>query len=88
MGVDGFRFDLASVFARNDDGTINVQDPPIMSEIAHDPDLMGARLIAEPWQGEPGSGYMLGRALPGKTWSQWNDHFRDTIRGFVRGEPS
>lgn len=86
MGVDGFRFDLASIFARNDDGTINLEDPPIISEIAGDPDLIDARLIAEPWQGEPGSGYMMGRAFPGKTWSQWNDHFRDTTRGFVRGE--
>ena len=86
MGVDGFRFDLASIFARNDDGSINLDDPPIMSEITSDPDLINTRLIAEPWQGEPGSGYMMGRAFPGKTWSQWNDHFRDTVRGFIRGE--
>lgn len=86
MGADGFRFDLASIFARNDDGTINRDDPPIMAEITSDPDLIRTRLIAEPWQGEPGSGYMMGRAFPGKTWSQWNDHFRDAIRGFVRGE--
>ena len=86
MGVDGFRFDLASIFARNDDGTINLDDPPILSEITSDPDLPNVRLIAEPWQGEPGSGYMIGRAFPGKTWSQWNDHFRNAVRDFIRGE--
>ncbi len=88
MGVDGFRFDLASIFARGDDGTLTFKHPPIISEIASDPDLVDTRLIAEPWQGEPGSGYMIGRAFPGKSWSQWNDQFRDTIRGFVRGEPN
>ncbi|HVC59810.1 MAG TPA: isoamylase [Acetobacteraceae bacterium] len=88
MGVDGFRFDLASIFARDDNGAVNFKDPPIMSEIASDPDLMNTRLIAEPWQGESGGGYMMGRAFPGKSWSQWNDHFRDAVRGFVRGEPN
>lgn len=88
MGVDGFRFDLASIFARADDGTLTFRDTPIISEIASDPDLVDTRLIAEPWQGEAGSGYMIGRAFPGKTWSQWNDQFRDTIRGFIRGEPN
>ena len=43
-------------------------------------------LIAEPWQGEPGGGYLMGRAFPGMTWRQWNDHFRDAVRGFVRGD--
>ena len=86
MGVDGFRFDLASIFARNDDGSVNLEDPPIVSEIAGDPDLIRTRLIAEPWQGDPNGGYLMGRGFPGKTWSQWNDHFRDAVRGFVRGE--
>ena len=86
MGVDGFRFDLASIFARNEDGTINLDDPPIISEITSDPDLAAVRLIAEPWQGESGSGYMMGRIFPGKTWRQWNDHFRDTLRGFAKGD--
>ena len=88
MGVDGFRFDLASVFARGDDGALSLKDPPIMSEITSAPDLIDTRLIAEPWQGESGGGYMLGRAFPGKTWSQWNDQYRDAVRGFVRGEPN
>ena len=85
MGVDGFRFDLASILTRNDDGTINLDDPAIIAEISGDPDLTDIVLIAEPWQGEPG-GYLMGRAFPGMTWRQWNDHFRDGIRGFVRGD--
>ena len=51
MHVDGFRFDLASVFSRNTDGSINFDDPPIFGDIATDPDLAGVRLIAEPWEG-------------------------------------
>jgi glycogen operon protein len=86
MGVDGFRFDLASIFARDDDGSLNLEDPPIISEITGDPDLAGVRLIAEPWQGQPGGGYLMGRAFPGRSWRQWNDHFRDTARGFVKGD--
>jgi isoamylase len=88
MGVDGFRFDLASIFARSDDGTVNVSDPPIIAEIGSNADLQNTRLIAEPWQGEPGGGYLIGGVFPGKTWSQWNDHFRNDVRGFVRGEPN
>ncbi len=51
MHVDGFRFDLASVFARNSDGSINFDDPPIFGDLAADPDLAGIRMIAEPWEG-------------------------------------
>lgn len=86
MGVDGFRFDLASIFTRNDDGSMNLDDPAIITEISGDPDLADVRLIAEPWQGEPGGGYLIGRAFPGMSWGQWNDHFRDTVRRFVRGD--
>ena len=86
MGVDGFRFDIASIFTRNEEGRVNLEDPPIISEISGDPALEYAWLIAEPWQGEPGSGYMMGRAFPGKAWRQWNDHYRDTVRDFVRGQ--
>ena len=83
-GVDGFRFDLASIFARSEDGTLNSEDPPIVSEISGDPNLAVVRLIAEPW--DAGSGYLMGRAFPGRSWCQWNDHFRDTARGFVKGD--
>ena len=85
IGVDGFRFDLASIFARNEDGTLNSEDPPIVSEISGDHDLAEVRLIAEPW--DAASGYLMGRAFPGRSWCQWNDHFRDTVRGFVKGDP-
>ena len=63
MHVDGFRFDLASVFARNRDGSINFDDPPIFAELASDPDLAGVRMIAEPWEGNPAEpNYELGGA--------------------------
>jgi glycogen operon protein len=84
FGVDGFRFDLASIFAFSEDGSLNLADPPIISEIAGDPDLAGIRLIAEPWDAD-GSAYVIGRAFPGHTWQQWNDHFRDTARSFIKG---
>lgn len=82
--VDGFRFDLASIFARNDDGSVNTDDPPIISEISSHPDLANMRLIAEPW--DLGA-YLIGRQFPGVTWRQWNDHFRNTARCFVKGDP-
>lgn len=84
MHVDGFRFDLASVFARNSDGSINVDDPPLFAQIAGDPALAGVRLIAEPW--DAGDGFLLGRRFPGGQWMQWNAQFRDTLQRFVRGD--
>ena len=83
--VDGFRFDLASIFSFNEDGTLNLEDPAIISEITNDPSLDDVRLIAEPWTGD-GSSYEMGRAFPGKTWRQWNDHFRNTARCFVKSD--
>ncbi|HEU4729580.1 MAG TPA: glycogen-debranching protein [Kofleriaceae bacterium] len=85
MHVDGFRFDLASVFARNPDGSINFEDPPIFGDISSDPDFERVRLIAEPW--DAAGAYELGRAFPGTTWLQWNSRFRDDVRRFVRGDP-
>jgi isoamylase len=84
MHIDGFRFDLASVFSRNADGSLNWGDAPIFSEIAADPELGRLRLIAEPW--DTGA-YQLGRGFPGITWLQWNGRFRDDIRRFVKGDP-
>ena len=84
--MDGFRFDLASVFMRDDEGNLNYHDPAIISAISADETLAGVRLIAEPWQGEPGGGYVLGRAFPGLTWQQWNGKFRDDVRRFVKGD--
>ena len=61
MHVDGFRFDLASVFSRNRDGSINLDDPPIFGDIATDVDLAKVRMIAEPWEGNLDSpNYALG----------------------------
>ena len=83
MHIDGFRFDLASVFSRNSDGSLNWGDAPIFSEIAADPELGRLALIAEPW--DTGA-YQLGRGFPGTTWLQWNACYRDQVRRFVRGD--
>jgi isoamylase len=86
MHIDGFRFDLASVFSRNADGTLNWGYAPIFSEIAGDPELgqlWRVALIAEPWDV---GGYQLGRGFPGVTWLQWNARFRDDLRRFVKGD--
>ena len=84
MRVDAFRFDLASVFSRNADGSLNWRDAPIFSEIAADPELGVLKLIAEPW--DTGA-YQLGREFPGLTWMQWNARFRDDVRRFAKGDP-
>jgi glycogen operon protein len=84
MRVDGFRFDLASIFTRNADGSLNLDDPPIIGEITSDPALMHKRLIAEAWDS---AAYELGRNFPGITWLQWNGRFGDDVRSFVRGDP-
>ncbi len=81
--IDGFRFDLASLFTRADDGSINLDDPPIIAAIQSDPVLRDVRLIAEAWDL---SSYQLGRTFPGITWLQWNGVFRDQIRAAVRGD--
>jgi len=83
MHIDGFRFDLASVFSRNADGSLNWGDAPIFSEIAADPELGRLAMIAEPW--DVGA-YQLGRGFPGTTWLQWNARYRDEVRRFVRGD--
>jgi isoamylase len=84
LGVDGFRFDLASVFARAPGGAIQLDDPPIFGDISSDPRFDGVRMIAEPW--DAAGAYALGRAFPGITWLQWNSRFRDDVRRFVRGD--
>lgn len=85
LHVDGFRFDLASIFTRNADGSINLTDPLLLADITADLSLAGTRLIAEPW--DAAGTYQLGRAFPGILWQQWNGAFRDEVRRFVRGEP-
>jgi isoamylase len=83
MHIDGFRFDLASIFSRNADGSLNWGEAPIFSEIAADPELGRLALIAEPWDV---GGYQLGRGFPGTTWLQWNARYRDDVRRFARGD--
>ncbi len=83
MHIDGFRFDLASVFSRNGDGSLNWGDPPIFGQISGDPELSRVHLIAEPW--DAGT-YQLGRGFPGLTWLQWNGRFRDDLRRFAKGD--
>ncbi len=84
MHVDGFRFDLASIFTRNEDGSINLYDPPVIAEIGDFSAMAGGRLIAEAWDL---SSYELGRSFPGLPWLQWNGKFRDDLRAFVKGDP-
>ncbi len=81
-GVDGFRFDLATVMAR---GPGFDRVAPIFAEIAADPLLSSRVLIAEPWDIGPG-GYQLG-SFP-DAWLEWNDRYRDDIRRFWRGDGS
>lgn len=83
FGIDGFRFDLASLFTRSSDGSINLENPPIISAIQSHDDLAGLRMIAEAWDI---ASYQLGRTFPGMTWLQWNATFRDDVRAFVRGD--
>ena len=82
-GVDGFRFDLASIYTRGVDGAIRYDDPPFLGEISADPELASVRLIAEPWDA---GASQLGRRFPGLSWQQWNGAFRDDVRRFVRGD--
>jgi glycogen operon protein len=84
MHVDGFRFDLASIFTRNEDGSVNLYDPPVIAEIGDFPGMAARRLIAEAWDL---SSYELGRSFPGLPWLQWNGKFRDDLRAFVKGDP-
>jgi isoamylase len=83
MNVDGFRFDLASIFTRNEDGSLNLYDPPVIAGISSLAESSRTRLIAEAWDLAT---YELGRSFPGTSWLQWNGKFRDDVRGFVRGD--
>jgi glycogen operon protein len=80
LGVDGFRFDLATVLARAPGFDALA---PIFAEIAADPMLSTRVMIAEPWDCGPG-GYQLGAFPP--DWLEWNDRFRDDVRRFWRGD--
>jgi glycogen operon protein len=81
MGVDGFRFDLATILGRTSSGFSKPHS--LLNRIGADPELEGAKLIAEPWDPGPG-GYQLGR-FP-VVWAEWNDRYRDSVRRFWRGD--
>jgi isoamylase len=82
MHVDGFRFDLASIFSRNESGK-PMLNPPIVWEIDSDPVLAGTKLIAEAW--DSGGLYQVGSFGRDK-WKEWNGKYRDDIRSFVKGD--
>jgi isoamylase len=84
MKVDGFRFDLASVFTRRSDGGMDLEHPSLIADISFMAARHGVRVIAEAWDIES---YLLGRAFPGINWRQWNGKYRDDLRDFVRGVP-
>jgi isoamylase len=81
MGVDGFRFDLATILGRSDQGFSRKH--PLLTRVGIEPELYRAKLIAEPWDIGPG-GYQLGK-FP-LEWAEWNDRYRDTVRRFWRGD--
>ena len=83
MRVDGFRFDLGTILAREPDGFKT--ESGFLKAVGQDPLLAEVKLIAEPWDCGPG-GYQVGGFPPG--WAEWNDTFRDTVRDFWRGEAS
>ena len=77
IGVDGFRFDLASILGRDSDG--QWMETSILNTIAEDPILKNAKLISESWDV---GGYFLGEMPP--NWSEWNGKYRDAVRKFVK----
>ncbi|XIA63306.1 glycogen debranching protein GlgX [Bradyrhizobium sp. TZ2] len=81
MRVDGFRFDLATILAREPYGFD--EGGSFLDACRQDPVLAGVKLIAEPWDIGPG-GYQVGQFPPG--WAEWNDKFRDTVRAFWKGD--
>ena len=84
QGVDGFRFDLASILARDADGAFDPNTaPPLISEIGALAAQQDVKVVAEAW--DMGA-YLLGRSFPGIMWRQWNGRYRDDVRGIVKGD--
>src|SRR5271165_553991 len=81
MHVDGFRFDLASILARDSTGAL-MPNPPVLWDIESDAALAGTKMIAEAW--DAAGLYQVG-SFPGDSWKEWNDRFRDDLRNFFRG---
>lgn len=82
MHVDGFRFDLASILARDVSGHL-MPNPPVLWDIESDPVLAGTKIIAEAW--DAAGLYQVG-SFVGDSWKEWNGRFRDDARSFFRGQ--
>jgi len=82
MHVDGFRFDLASILARDASGR-PMPNPPVLWDVESDPVLAGTKLIAEAW--DAAGLYQVG-SFVGDSWKEWNGRFRDDVRAFFRGD--
>ena len=83
MHIDGFRFDLASILGRGQDGTV-LSNPPLLERIAEDPILSNTKLIAEAW--DAAGLYQVGSFPSWGRWAEWNAKFRDDVRRFTKGD--
>lgn len=81
--VDGFRFDLASILGRNEDGS-PMSKPPLLQSLAFDPLLKDTKLIAEAW--DAGGLYQVGSFPSWDRWAEWNGKYRDDLRSFLKGD--
>ncbi len=81
--VDGFRFDLASILGRNEDGS-PMDKPPLLQALAFDPILGDVKLIAEAW--DAGGLYQVGNFPSWNRWAEWNGKYRDDMRQFLKGD--
>lgn len=81
--IDGFRFDLASILGRNEDGS-PMEHPPLLKHLAFDPLLGNTKLIAEAW--DAGGLYQVGNFPSFQRWSEWNGRYRDDVRSFLKGQ--
>lgn len=81
--VDGFRFDLASILGRNEDGS-PMSKPPLLQSLAFDPILGSVKLIAEAW--DAGGLYQVGSFPSWNRWAEWNGRYRDDLRSYLKGD--
>ncbi len=81
--VDGFRFDLASILGRNEDGS-PMEKPPLLQSLAFDPILGDVKLIAEAW--DAGGLYQVGTFPAWNRWAEWNGRYRDDMRRYLKGD--
>ncbi len=81
--IDGFRFDLATILGRNEDGS-PMSKPPLLQSLAFDPILGDVKLIAEAW--DAGGLYQVGSFPAWNRWAEWNGRYRDDMRNFLKGD--